>query len=159
MTDQAGQEGAVRRLWCTAPGLWSPGRVRRILTLAGLPPRPAHPLARPCAGDAVGTWGQSPLAPRAEALANAHGLPLIRIEDALLRSIQPGRAARRGDGPLGLLIDRTGGVHFDPRGPSVLETLLARHPLDDTALMDRAREGMARLAEAHLSKYNAHDAA
>ncbi len=158
MTTGAGT-GTAQRLWCKAPGLWLPGRVRRILTLAGLPPRPHLPMSRPRPGDAVGTWGQSPLAPQAEALAQAQGLPLIRIEDAFLRSIAPGRAKRRGDGPLGLMIDRTGGVHFDPRAPSALETLLATHPLDDTALLDRAREGMARLAAGHLSKYNTHDPA
>lgn len=150
---------APQRLWCTAPGLWLPGRVRRILTLAGLPPVPVLPALAPRPGDAVGTWGRSPLSPKAEALAQARGLPLVRVEDAFLRSIAPGRAKRRGDGPLGLMIDRMGGVHFDPSGPSDLETLLARHPLDDAALLDRAREGMARLAEHRLSKYNRHDPA
>lgn len=150
---------APQRLWCSAPGLWQPGRVRRILTLAGLPPRPVLPGLRPATGDLAGTWGRSPLSPRAEAWATAQGLPLVRVEDAFLRSIAPGRARRRGDGPLGLMIDRTGGVHFDPSAPSHLETLLARHPLDDAALLDRAREGMARLAEQRLSKYNQHDPA
>ncbi|MDX5357255.1 MAG: capsular polysaccharide biosynthesis protein [Rhodobacterales bacterium] len=110
-------------------------------------------------GDAVGTWGRSPLSPKAEALAAAQDLPLIRVEDAFLRSIAPGRARRRGDGPLGLMIDPGGGVHFDPSAPSHLETLLAGHPLDDSALLDRAREGMARLADQRLSKYNQHDPA
>ncbi|MFN3645490.1 MAG: capsular polysaccharide biosynthesis protein [Gemmobacter sp.] len=157
MADRAAQQGQPQRLWCTAPGLWLPGRVRRILTLAGLVPVPATPLAGPGPDDLVGTWGQSPLAARAEALAKARGARLVRVEDAFLRGIQPGRAGRRGDGPLGLLIDRTGGVHFDPTRPSALETLLATHPLDDTALLDRAREGMGRLAAARLSKYNGSD--
>lgn len=148
---------ARQRLWCTAPGLWLPGRVRRILQLDGLDPWPASPLAGPGKGDLVGVWGQSPLAARAEALAAARGAAVVRIEDAFLRSVLPGRAGRRGDGPLGLMIDRTGGVHFDPRTPSALETLLATHPLDDSALLDRAREGIARLAQARLSKYNGHD--
>jgi len=150
---------APQRLWCTAPGLWLPGRVRRILTLAGLGPLPVLPAMSPRPGDAVGTWGRSPLSPRAEALAAAQELPLFRIEDAFLRSIAPGRARRRGDGPLGLMIDPSGGVHFDPSAPSHLETLLAGHPLDDSALLDRAREGMARLADRRLSKYNQHDPA
>lgn len=150
---------APQRLWCTAPGLWLPGRVRRILTLAGRVPMPVLPGMSPRPGDAVGTWGRSPLSPKAEALAAAQELPLIRVEDAFLRSIAPGRARRRGDGPLGLMIDHTGGVHFDPATPSHLETLLAGHPLDDSALLDRAREGMARLADQRLSKYNQHDPA
>ena len=150
---------APQRLWCTAPGLWLPGRVRRILTLAGRVPMPVLPGMSPRPGDAVGTWGRSPLSPKAEALAAAQELPLIRVEDAFLRSIAPGRARRRGDGPLGLMIDPGGGVHFDPSAPSHLETLLAGHPLDDSALLDRAREGMARLADQRLSKYNQHDPA
>ncbi|RWY38168.1 capsular polysaccharide biosynthesis protein [Falsigemmobacter intermedius] len=145
------------RLWCRAAGLWLPGRVRRILELSGMSPQPVLPGLRPTPGDLVAAWGHSPLAPKAEAFAAQHGLPLIRIEDAFLRSLAPGRAGRRGDGPLGLLIDRRGGVHFDPHLPSDLEHLLATAPLDDTALLDRAREGMARLREGDLSKYNLHD--
>ena len=53
-------------------------------------------------------------------------------------------------------IDTTG-VHFDASAPSDLERLLAEHPLDDTALLDRARAAMARLREAHLTKYFAVD--
>ncbi|MFN3643808.1 MAG: capsular polysaccharide biosynthesis protein [Gemmobacter sp.] len=126
--------------------------MRRILTLAGLPPV----LGRPGPDDPVGVWGRSPLAARGERIAAARGARLVRIEDAFLRSVRPGRA---GDPPLGLLIDRTGGVHFDADAPSALETLLARHPLDDTALLDRARTGMARIAHLKLSKYNQHDPA
>lgn len=91
---------------------------------------------------------------RGEAAARRTGAGLIRIEDAWLRSVHPGRS---GTPPLGLLIDSQG-VHFDPSRPSDLEGLLTTHPLDDTALMDRARAAIARLQDAHLSKYNAHDA-
>jgi len=149
----------LTRAWCAAPGLWLPGRVRRILSLSGLAPQPILPgaLTLPRAGDLVAAWGHSPLAPKAEAFAARHTLPLLRIEDAFLRSLAPGRAKRRSDGPLGLMIDRRGGVHFDPTRPSDLEHLLATAPLDDTALLDRAREGMARLHAADLSKYNLHD--
>ncbi len=161
MTPDTGESAAgaetPRRLFVHATGLWrpwgTPGRVRRILTLAGLPPVPAW-ASRPGAGDLVGVWGRSPRAPRGEAMAAATGAGLVRIEDAFLRSIRPGRI---GDPPIGLLIDRSGGVHFDPTAPSELETILARHPLDDTALLDRAREGMGRIAASQLSKYNQHD--
>lgn len=131
------------------------GRVRRILMLAGLPPA-IGPLARPGEGDLIGVWGRSPLAARGERAAARSGARVVRIEDAFLRSIRPGRA---GEPPLGLMIDRTGGVHFDPSRPSALEDILNRHPLDDTALLDRARVGMARLKASDLSKYNAHDPA
>ncbi|MCP1169925.1 capsular polysaccharide biosynthesis protein, partial [Limimaricola sp. ASW11-118] len=81
------------------------------------------------------------------------GAALVRIEDAFLRSVRPGRA---GAPPLGLLIDHAG-AHFDPARPSDLETLLATHPLDDTVLLDRARDGIARMRGAELSKYSGFD--
>ncbi len=149
--DPAGAD-PPRRLCVYSLGLLRPGRVRRILTLAGLPPA----LARPGPGDPVGVWGRTPLAARGERVAAATGAALVRIEDAFLRSVRPGRA---GDPPLGLMIDRTGGVHYDAGAPSALEAILATHPLDDTVLLDRAREGMARMAHHDLSKYNAHDPA
>ncbi|WP_291239525.1 capsular polysaccharide biosynthesis protein, partial [Gemmobacter sp.] len=96
---------------------------------------------------------RSPHALRGEAVAEARGLPLIRLEDAFLRSIRPGRS---GEPPLGLLIDDLG-VHFDAAAPSRLERLLATHPLDDSNLLRRAREGMGRIRAAHLSKYNNFD--
>ncbi|WP_353472795.1 capsular polysaccharide biosynthesis protein [Salipiger sp. H15] len=88
-------------------------------------------------------------------MAARSGASLLRIEDAFLRSLHPGR---KGEPPLGLLIDRTG-VHFDASAPSDLETLLATHPLDDHALLERARGGIARMREAHLTKYTGFDPA
>ncbi|MGR3633518.1 MAG: capsular polysaccharide biosynthesis protein [Limimaricola soesokkakensis] len=123
--------------------------MRRRLRAAGYAPRPGLPKA----GDLVGVWGQSPTAWRGEALAQRRGAQLVRIEDAFLRSVRPGRA---GGPPLGLLIDH-GGAHFDAGTVSDLESLLATHSLDDTALLDRARDGIARLREAELSKYTGFD--
>jgi len=88
-------------------------------------------------------------------MAGRTDAPVLRVEDAFLRSVRTGRD---GDPPLGLLLDRTG-VHFDPAQPSELETLLAEHPLDDTALLDRARACIDWLRRAQLSKYNAFDPA
>jgi capsular polysaccharide export protein len=128
-------------------------RIRRILTLAGAAPR----LAWPGPGDGVLAWGHAPRAARAEVLAARTGAALWRIEDAWLRSVHPARAG--GEGPMGLLVDRSGGIHYDPRQPSDLETLLATHPLDDPALLARADLAIDRLRHLHLSKYNAHDPA
>lgn len=124
-------------------------RVRRILDLAGY----RLSMGRPGPDDLIAVWGRSPYAARGEAAAERTGARLLRIEDAFLRSLFPGRA---GEPPLGLTIDQTG-VHFDADTPSDLETLMSSHPLDDTALMDRARGCIARLREAHLSKYSACD--
>ena len=123
--------------------------MRRILTLAGYQLR----LDLPRDGDLVGVWGQSPTARRGLAVAAKHDASVLRVEDAFLRSMRPGRA---GELPLGLHLDRSG-VHFDPAVPSDLEQLLTTHPLDDTALLDRARAAMARLHDSHLSKYSGYD--
>ncbi|MFD0858827.1 capsular polysaccharide biosynthesis protein [Roseovarius aquimarinus] len=148
--DPAGAEGR-RRVFYFNAGFLRQRRLRRIMELAAYDLR----LGWPGPEDRIAVWGHSPYAARGEAAARRTGAGLIRLEDAWLRSVHPGRA---GEPPLGLLID-TQRAHFDPSGPSDLEDLLARHPLDDTALMDRARAAIARLQEAHLSKYNAHDPA
>lgn len=147
--DPAGAEGRRRAFHFNGGFLWQ-RRLRRIMQLAGYDLR----LGWPGAQDLVAVWGHSPRARRGEAAAARTGAGLLRLEDAWLRSLHPGRAG--GGAPLGLLID-TAGAHYDAARPSDLETLLATHPLDDTALMDRARAAIARLQEADLSKYNAHD--
>ncbi|MHC0054892.1 capsular polysaccharide biosynthesis protein [Actibacterium sp. D379-3] len=149
--DTAGGDYPRRRLYVYNGGFVTQRRVRRILTLAGYDIR----LGLPGAQDLVGVWGRSPTAHRGEAVAARRDVSLLRIEDAFLRSVQPGRA---GTPPLGLMLDRAG-VHFDPATPSGLEQILASHMLDDTALLNRARAAIARLRAADLSKYNAFDPA
>lgn len=97
-------------------------------------------------------WGRSPHAKRGEAVAARRGAPIVRIEDAFLRSLRPGRL---GDAPLGLLIDGDA-VHFDASRPSRIEDILKRDPLDDSNLLQRARVGLARIRALDLSKYNIH---
>ena len=147
--DTAAGSHEARRLFVYNGGFLTQARIRRILQLAGW----RVSLGVPGPDDHVGVWGQSPTAPRGERIAAKRDAPLVRVEDAFMRSLLPGRA---GEPPIGLLIDQKG-VHFDPSTPSDLETLLATHPLDDTALLDRARGAMARMQEAHLSKYSACD--
>ena len=145
-----------RRLIAASGGFLGPTaqarRIRRILDLA---------VRRPVVGwpgpdDAVIAWGHSPRAWRAEALARRTGVPLWRVEDAWIRSIRPARSGN--EPPVGLLLDRSG-MHYDPSRPSDLERLLATHPLDDGALIARARLCLDRLRALHLAKYNAHDLA
>ncbi len=147
-TPAAGPQKA-RRLFVYNGGFLTQRRVRRILKLAGY----SIHLGLPRAEDHVAVWGNSPTAHRGLRVAEKHGVPVVRVEDALLRSLHPGRA---GEPPLGLLIDHSG-AHFDPARPSDLEHILAQNPLDDTALLNRARGAMARMAEAHLTKYTAFD--
>ncbi|MFT5632068.1 MAG: capsular polysaccharide export protein [Gammaproteobacteria bacterium] len=140
----------VRRLCVYNGGFLTQPRLRRILALSGY----RVSLGLPRDGDYVGVWGQSPTAHRGEAMAAKYSAPIVRIEDAFWRSLHPGRAEKSP--PLGLMIDRKA-VHFDPDVPSELEVLLATHPLDDTALLNRARGLIARMQEAHLTKYSAID--
>jgi len=144
---------ASRRLFVFNGGLLTGRRVRRILTLAGHEIR----LGLPGRDDLVAVWGARPSTGRGLAVANARGAGVLRVEDAFLRSVLPGRARGAG-GPLGLLLDRRG-VHFDPSCPSDLEHLLTTHPLDDTALLDRARAAIGRIRAQHLGKYTGFDPA
>ncbi|WGH79540.1 capsular polysaccharide biosynthesis protein [Jannaschia ovalis] len=123
-------------------------RIRRIAQLAGVDLRPGWP--KP--GDWIAAWGHDgPSARRAAALSARTGAPILRFEDAFLRSLHPGRA---GEPPLGLLIDAAG-AHFDARQPSELETLLATHPFDDGDLIARTRQTMAEMARSGVTKYAA----
>ena len=138
-----------RRLFVFNGGFLTQRRVRRILQLSGY----SLHLGLPGQGDAVAVWGNAKTAHRGIAVAGKRGLPLVRVEDAMLRSLFPGRA---GEPPIGLLVDHRGN-HFDPAQPSDLEVLLSNHPLDDTALLDSARGSIARMIEAHLTKYSGFD--
>jgi capsular polysaccharide export protein len=130
--------------------LWRDARVNRMLALAGHSLR----LGLPRAGEGLAVWGRSPTAWRGEVLAARSNLPLVRIEDAFLRSLHPGRAGK--DAPLGLLIDPVG-VHFDSAGPSRLEDILQTADLQDSNILDRSAAAIDRLKYHHLSKYNIHD--
>ncbi|MEP2783004.1 MAG: capsular polysaccharide biosynthesis protein [Pseudoruegeria sp.] len=138
-----------RRLYIYNGGFLKSTRIRRILNLSGYSVR----LGKPGSDDLIGVWGQSPTSPRGEAVASHTGNPILRVEDAFLRSVLPGRD---GSDPIGLTLDAKG-VHFDGRRPSDLEILLATHPFDDTQLLNRARNGIALMRHYHLSKYNAYD--
>lgn len=145
----AAADATLRRLYVYNGGFLTQSRVRRILTLSGYDIR----LGKPADGDAIGVWGQSPTAPRGEKVAEITDSPIVRVEDAFLRSVRTGRD---GDLPIGLHIDQSG-VHFDPSTPSDLEKILAEDPLDDTALLNRAKGAIAEIQRLHLSKYNAFD--
>ena len=136
-----------RRLFVYNGGLLTQRRIRRVLELSGYDIR----LGKPGPQDMVGVWGQSPTSPRGEAVAAHTQTPILRVEDAFLRSVLPGRD---GEPPIGLHLD-TRGVHFDPAQPSDLEVLLATAELDNTVLLNRARAAIDRLQKSHLSKYSA----
>ncbi|MDQ7070849.1 MAG: capsular polysaccharide biosynthesis protein [Rhodobacterales bacterium] len=146
---KAAAGSAPRRLYYYNAGFLRQKRIRRILALAGYDLR----LGVPSKTDDVAVWGHSPYAARGEAIAKKTGAALVRIEDAFLRSLHTGRS---GEPPLGLLVDHSA-MHFNSERPSDLERMLASDPLDDTHILNRARGAVARLKEAHISKYNAFD--
>ncbi|MGL4281434.1 MAG: capsular polysaccharide biosynthesis protein [Albidovulum sp.] len=155
----AGPQGAAggpsaEPLYVFNGGFLTEPRLRRILQLSGYEIRIGKPGAPE---DRIGVWGRSPTAPRGEAVAEFTGSRIVRVEDAFLRSIRPGRDG--GGPPLGLMIDRRGGVHFDSSAPSEIEHILMQDALDDGAVLQRARDGIERLKHLHLSKYNDFDPA
>jgi capsular polysaccharide export protein len=142
--------GVPRRLYHQNLSLLRNQRLHRVLELAG------HELrfGLPGPGDGVLVWGRSPTAWRGEAIAARKGLPLVRVEDAFLRSIHPGRA--RGEAALGFLIDPVG-VHFDSAVPSRMEDILQAANLQDSNILAMASVNIGRLKKLHLSKYNNFD--
>ena len=91
--------GVPRRLYHQNLSLLRDQRLHRVLALAGHELRFGLPGSR----DGVLVWGRSPTAWRGERLAARNGLALVRVEDAFLRSVHPGRSQR--EAPLGYLID------------------------------------------------------
>ncbi len=80
-----------------------------------------------------------------------HAIPINRVEDGFLRSIQLGATKTA---PLSIVIEKKA-LYFDATGPSTLEDILNTHDFDaDPELTARARRGIDRLLETGLSKYN-----
>ena len=92
--------------------------------------------------------------------AHGAGCPVAEPSRRAAAHVTTRRAGRPSEGepPLGLHLDSSG-LHFDPAQPSDLERLLTGDPLDETALLNRARAAIDRLKSAHLSKYTAFDPA
>lgn len=140
--------GVPRRLCHQNLSLARNHRLHRILALAG------HELrfGLPGPQDGVLVWGRSPTAWRGEKLAARANVPLVRVEDAFLRSVLPGRAS--GAPPLGLLIDPVG-VHFDSSQPSGMEQVL-QVGLQNSNILNQTDRLLSSLIEADLSKYSIH---
>ncbi|WP_298429750.1 capsular polysaccharide biosynthesis protein [uncultured Jannaschia sp.] len=139
---------APRRVARFVSGGFLSRRIRRIAALAGVDLRPGLPRD----GECIAAWGHDgPSARRAAAIAARTGAPILRFEDAFLRSLHPGRV---GEPTLGLTIDAAG-AHYDATAPSELETLLATHPFDDGDLIARARAAMDEMVRSGVTKYAA----
>ncbi|MBQ7606851.1 MAG: capsular polysaccharide biosynthesis protein [Desulfovibrionaceae bacterium] len=87
------------------------------------------------------------------AFAKAYNLPLIRLEDGFLRSVDLGV---NGGVPHSLILDRIG-IYYDARSPSGLETLLnSNWTINDVPC---AQSALNFLLDHKLSKYNHTDGA
>ncbi len=97
---------------------------------------------------AIAAWASRIPEGLAEAAAR-HGVPLIRVEDGFVRSVGLGADFLP---PASLVFD-AGGVYYDPRTRSDLETLL-RETEFTPALIERAARLIAQLVARGVTKYN-----
>lgn len=91
-------------------------------------------------------WGRKPSAAKAEAAAQKLGLPVMRLEDGFLRSVEPGI-----DPPLSVIWDDQG-IYYDASRPCRLDALLSK-PLS-TEEEARAKGMIRRWRAGRVSKYN-----
>ena len=138
---------ALDRLMRPRLGLLTRG-VRRVETLPALLPdwHLVHGTRRGPL-DAVLAWGHKPSAEAARQHALRHRLPLIRIEDGFLRSVELGHRTP----PLSIVVDDLG-IYYDASTPSRLETLIAHG--GTPAQHERAARLRATWVEERVSKYN-----
>lgn len=104
LDDTTAAEHGSRRLFAFNGGFFWQKRLRRMLSLAGYDLR----LGRPKPKDLIAVWGQSPTSGRGAAVAKRTGARTLYVEDALLRSVLPGRAGQQP--PIGVM--------YRPQGPT-----------------------------------------
>lgn len=116
--------------------------------LLGCPVRCWTKGMEPMEGDVVLAWGFKPSAVKAQAFAKKRGLPLLRLEDGFLRSIELGQK----ESPLSIVLDDTG-IYYNATESSRLERLIPRELSESE--VKRARNLVAAWVEARVTKYNA----
>lgn len=124
--------------------LWVPERRLRFAASASHALRMAQKL-----GGGVAIW-PSRVSPALIAQADQQHTPLVRVEDGFVRSVGLGSNLVP---PSSVVVDHSG-IHFDPQGPSDLETCL-----NDTVftprLLERAKLLRETIVKAGISKYHA----
>lgn len=121
--------------------VWHVPKLRRALPIS------VRPLVRQQEIGAVLAWGNKPSAKKAEAFAASLALPLLRVEDAFIRSVELGAFEQ----PLGVVLDDQG-IYYDARSPSRVETLI-QQPLSEQQRL-RADALVAAWRAQRVSKYN-----
>lgn len=91
-------------------------------------------------------WGRKPTACQAERLAEKLLLPLVRLEDGFLRSVNPDSL-----NPLSLVLDQTG-IYYDASASSDLEIAISKTLTHEQ--IERALSIQQQWCEAGVSKYN-----
>lgn len=122
--------------------LWTPENKLRIFNSAWR--ALSHAQRR---GGALAVW-PSRLSPKLVAQAATRGVPLVRVEDGFVRSAGLGSDLVP---PSSVVVDRQG-IHFDPSGPSDLETILKDTEFAPP-LLARARKLREAVVKARISKY------
>jgi capsular polysaccharide export protein len=97
---------------------------------------------------AIAVWA-SRLPPGLAEIAGRQGVPLIRVEDGFVRSVGLGADFLP---PASLVFD-AGGMYYDPRSRSDLESLLCETEFEP-ALIERARRLAGQLVARGVTKYN-----
>jgi len=92
-------------------------------------------------------WGRKPSSVKAEKYAKQYHLPLLRIEDGFLRSIELGNKTP----PLSIVVDDIG-IYYDSTRPSRLEKLIPLQRSKEEQL--RAESLMPLWRSSQVSKYN-----
>lgn len=113
-----------------------------------------HALSTAKAGEAIVYW-PSRTPPTFPARARQAGMLPWQVEDGFLRSSGLGAECRP---PWSIIVDRSGGIHYDPNSPSEIEHLLATHAFEEP-LLRRARALREQIVAARLCKYGVDDGA
>lgn len=92
-------------------------------------------------------WGRKPSAAKAEVAAQKLGLPIIRLEDGFLRSVEPGAE----NPPLSLIVDDQG-IYYDANRPCRLDALFEHSLSAEQA--ERAQSLVFQWRQGRVSKYN-----
>ena len=144
---------------CLGMSFWKRRQIRNFLrSTAGTPvfrrtTNAAILAARRRPESSIAVWASRAPTGLAEA-AEESGIPLIRVEDGFIRSVGLGSDFI----PAASLVLDSRGMHFDPSVRSDLERLLAETEFD-AALIERARDLIARLVARGITKYNVGDTA
>ena len=144
---------------CLGMSFWKRRQVRDFLrSSAGAPAfrRTTHAALKAACRKprgSIAVWASRAPAGLAAA-AEQRGIPLIRVEDGFIRSVGLGSDFI----PAASLVLDSRGMHFDPSVRSGMERLLAETEFD-AAVIERARDLIARLVARGITKYNVGDAA